>query len=79
METASVSSREVDMAEREAQRAREGASRLEAEVKRLSTSLADLNTSYRSRSPAFAATLAVALLLLLPFDIAQMPYHKLLC
>ncbi len=48
METASVSSREVDAAEREARKAREGATRLEAEVKRLSTHLAGLNSSYRS-------------------------------
>ena len=47
METASMSSREVDVAEREAQRAREASSRLESEIKRLSNSLADLNTSYR--------------------------------
>lgn len=48
MESASVSSRGVNVAEREAQNAREGASRLEAEVKRLSSHLADLNSSYRS-------------------------------
>ena len=47
MESASVSSREADVAERETQKAREGAVRLEAEVKRLSTHLADLNSSYR--------------------------------
>lgn len=48
MESASVSSREADIAERETQKAREGAVRLEAEVKRLSSHLADLNSSYRS-------------------------------
>ncbi len=48
MESASLSSKGVDVAEREAQKAREGASRLEAEVKRLSSHLADLNSSCRS-------------------------------
>ena len=45
METASMSSREVDLAEREARKAREGSGILEAEGKRLSTQVADLNTS----------------------------------
>ena len=47
METASMSSREVDLAEKEARRAKEGSTRLEAEVKRLSTQVADLNTSHK--------------------------------
>ena len=76
METASVSSRGVDVAEREAQRAKEGANRLEAEVKRLSTSLADLNTSYRSST--FAAMSAVTSHLLPPFDTAQMPPNSIM-
>lgn len=76
METASVSSRGVDVAEREAQKAREGASRLEAEVKHLSHSLADLHTSYRCTTLDHAAvSIKVTVLHSLPLSAQMLSSH----